>query len=40
MFTFVDITNISLYARNKNQVYIKGLIQFVNWFQSDENNFF
>ena len=30
MFTFVDVTNISLYACNKNQVYIKeGLIQFL-----------
>ena len=29
MFTFVDVTNISLYACNKNQVYIKeGLIVF------------
>ena len=44
MFTlnvnFVDVTNISLYACNKNQVYIKeGLIQFLNCFQSDEHNF-
>ena len=34
------VTNISLYACNKNQVYIKeGLIQFLNCFQSDEHNF-
>ena len=41
MFTFVDVTNISLYACNKNQVYIKeGLIQFLNCrFQSDEQNY-
>ena len=41
MFTFVDVTNISLYTCNKNQVYIKeGLIQFLNWFQSDEHKLF
>ena len=41
MFTFVDVTNISLYACNKNQVYInEGLIQFLNCFQSDEHNFY
>lgn len=40
MFTLFDVTNISLYACNKNQVYIKeGLIQFLNCFQSDEHNF-